>query len=30
MPEVDMAEVEPPPLLKDNPAFHFLMPQPDP
>ncbi|XP_024385122.1 myosin-9 isoform X2 [Physcomitrium patens] len=29
MPEVDMAEVEPPPLLKDNPAFHFLMPQPD-
>jgi len=30
MPEVDMAEVEPPPLLKDNPAFHFLMPHPDP
>lgn len=30
MPEVDMAEVEPPPLLKDNPAFHFLMPQPEP
>lgn len=29
MPEVDMAEVEPPPLLKDNPAFHFLMPHPD-
>lgn len=29
MPEVDIAEVEPPPLLKDNPAFHFLLPQPD-
>jgi myosin-5 len=29
MPEVDMAEVEPPPLLKDNTAFHFLQPQPE-
>jgi myosin-5 len=29
MPEVDLAEVHPPPLLKDNAAFHFLQPQAD-
>ncbi|CAM6054233.1 unnamed protein product [Sphagnum tenellum] len=28
-PEVDLAEVHPPPLLKDNAAFHFLQPQAD-